>query len=149
MRTAAPGDRVTIHYIGTLDNGSIFDSADSDNPLSFILGQGEVFPLLEEAVVGMKAGSAANIEICAANAFGPRLEENLLRLPRSQFPADRQLRVGERLSLTFADGEEKVLRITQLNETEVTLDGNHPLAGLDLTFALQLVAIAPATDRLC
>ncbi len=141
MQTAKQGDRVSIHYIGTLDNGHIFDSADSDNPLSFTIGQGEIFPALEQAVTGMQVGSAANIEIKAADAYGPRRDENLLRLPRSQFPAQRKIRAGEKVCLAFADGEERIMHIIKLNEGEVTLDGNHPLAGRDLTFALQLEKI--------
>jgi len=143
MQTANSGDRVTIRYIGTLDNGHIFDSADQDNPLRFTLGAGEVFPALEKAIIGMKAGSAANVEIPAAEAYGPRRDENLLRVPRSSFPAERQLQAGEKLSLTFADGEERVMRLIKVGDEEVTLDGNHPLAGLDLTFALQLDKIEP------
>ncbi|NOY13449.1 MAG: peptidylprolyl isomerase [Deltaproteobacteria bacterium] len=143
MSTAKPGDRVTIHYIGTLDNGRIFDSADAENPLRFTIGAHEIFPALETAVIGLAVGRAANIEIKAADAFGPRRNENLLRLPRTQFPAERQLREGEKISLAFNDGEERVMRIIKLGEDEITLDGNHPLAGQDLTFALQLVAIAP------
>ena len=143
MSVAKNGDRVSIQYIGTLDNGYVFDSADADTPLTFTIGQGEVFPALEQAVIGMKVGSAANIEIKAVDAYGPRRDENLLRVPRNQFPADRELRSGEKLSLAFADGEERIMRIINLSEEEVTLDGNHPLAGLDLTFALQLDAILP------
>ena len=141
MPVAKTGDRVTIHYIGTLDNGGIFDQADEQNPLSFTLGQAEVFPALEKAVLGMAVGAAANIEIPAAEAFGPHRPENLLRLPNSDFPASRQPRVGEKISLAFADGEERIMRVIKVEE-EVVLDGNHPLAGLDLTFALKLVSIA-------
>ena len=141
MTVAQKGDRVTIHFIGTLDNGRIFDSADADNPLSFVLGRGDVFPALEDAIVGMKVGMANNVEIPAEKAFGPHRQENMLCVPRSQFPAERQLRIGEKLSLAFADGEERVMRIVKEDQSEVTLDANHPLAGLDLTFALQLVAI--------
>ncbi len=138
MQIAKPGDRVTIYFIGTLDNGYVFDSADADNPLSFTIGQGEVFPALENAITGMKVGNAANIEIKSADAYGPRRDENMLRVPRSQFPANREIRSGEKISLAFADGEERIMRIIKVEDEEVTLDGNHPLAGLDLTFALQL-----------
>ena len=147
IHTAKSGDRVTIHYIGTLDNGYVFDSADADTPLSFTIGQGEVFPALEQAVIGMKIGDAANIEIKSLEAYGPRRDENLLRLPRSQFPAAREIRGGEKISLAFADGEERIMRIIKVEAEEVTLDGNHPLAGLDLTFALQLEAIEPRTEN--
>jgi len=142
MTKAKSGDLVTIRYIGTLDDGRIFDSADHDNPYSFTIGQGEVFPALESAVIGMKAGEAANVEIKAANAYGPRRDENLLRLPREQFPAERKLREGEKISLAFADGEERLMMILKVEDDLVTLDGNHPLAGLDLTFALQLDKIS-------
>lgn len=141
MKFAQRGDRVTIHYIGTLDNGHIFDSAEEDNPLGFTIGKGEVFPALEEAVTGMMVGSASNIEVPAEKAFGPHRKENMVRVPRSQFPADRKMRVGEKISLAFADGEERIMRVIKDEKDEVTLDGNHPLAGQDLTFALQLVSI--------
>lgn len=144
MITAKLGDRVTVHYIGTLDNGRIFDSADSDNPLSITLGQGEVFTALEQAIVGMKVGSAANIEIPAEQAFGPHRKENMLQVPRSSFPAERELRIGEKISLAFSDGEERVMRVIAEENDAVTLDANHPLAGLDLTFALQLVEVHQA-----
>ncbi len=142
MQSAKPGDLVTIHYIGTLDNGYIFDSAEADNPLSFTIGEEEIFPALEQAIIGMQLGSAANIEIRSADAYGPRRDENLLRVPRSQFPAEREIRAGEKISLAFSDGEERIMRILMLDETQVTLDANHPLAGLDLTFALHLEKIA-------
>jgi peptidylprolyl isomerase len=141
MTTAQIGDRVTIHYIGTLDNGGIFDSADEEKPLSFTLGNGDVFPALESAVSGMNVGSAANITIPAIEAFGPYRKENLIRVSRQQFPAERKLKTGEKISLAFSDGEERIMRIIEVDESEVTLDGNHPLAGLDLTFALKLVQI--------
>lgn len=141
MTVAQMGDRVTIHYIGTLDNGHIFDSADEENPLGFIIGQGEIFPALEEAVIGMKVGAANNVEVSADKAFGPHRKENMVRVPRSQFPAERELRVGGKISLAFTDGEERVMQVVKAENDEVTLDGNHPLAGLDLTFALQLVGI--------
>jgi len=141
MTIAQIGDKVTIHYIGTLDNGRIFDSADGDNPLTLTLGAGEVFAALEEGIVGMTVGTARNIEIQAADAFGPHRKENMIRVPRNSFPGERELRVGEKISLAFGDGEERVMRIIKEENDEVTLDGNHPLAGLDLTFALQLVSI--------
>lgn len=147
MSVAQLGDRVCIEYIGTLDNGCIFDSTTDDQPLTFSIGQGEVFPALEQAVIGMRVGSAANIEIKAVDAYGLRRDENLLRLPRSQFPADRELRSGEKISIAFADGEERIMRIIRLDADLITLDGNHPLAGLDLTFALQLTAILPKENR--
>jgi len=135
---AAQGDTVEISYIGTLDNGRIFASSDEEGPLRFTIGSGEVFPLLEGAIVGMCPGEAKNVEIPAAEAYGPRLDENLLRVDRSQFPPGREIRIAEKISLSFADGTTKEMRVREVTETSVLLDGNHPLAGCDLTFALRL-----------
>jgi FKBP-type peptidyl-prolyl cis-trans isomerase 2 len=146
MNVAQLGDLVTIHYIGTIDTGRIFDSADESNPLSFTLGDGEVFPALETALIGMKVGGAKNIELSAEQTYGPHLKENLLQVSRKQFPAERELRVGDKVSIAFADGEERIMQVVICATDLVTLDGNHPLAGKELTFALQLVSIEkPAT----
>lgn len=141
MSVARIGDRVTIHYVGTLDSGRIFDSADAENPLSFTIGQGEVFPALEAALCGMHVGAVCNVEISAEQGYGPQRKENLLQVARQQFPAERKLRLGERISITFADGEERIMQVVSCTDAVVTLDGNHPLAGFDLTFALTLVSI--------
>ena len=141
MERPKPGDTVTISYIGTLDNGRIFHSTEEHGPHRFTIGTDEVFPALEQAVCAMVVGETRNLTIPAAEAYGPRLEANLLKLGRGLFPAERGLTVGEQLKLTFSGGKERVMRITAVTEQEVTLDGNHPLAGLDLTFALRLDAI--------
>lgn len=137
-RRAERGDTVVVSYIGTLDNGRIFASSDESGPLRFTIGNGDVFPLLEEAVVGMCPQEAKNVEIPAADAYGPRLEENLLRVDRSIFPAEREIRIAEKISITFADGTAKEMRAREVTESTVLLDGNHPLAGCDLTFAIRL-----------
>jgi len=142
MKRAQHGSTVTISYIGTLDNGRIFDSSDGSGPLTFTIGNDQVFTALEQAVVGMAVEEARNILIPAAEAYGPRLEANILKVKRDLFPAERELRVGEKLQLQFSGGVERVLIVLEHNEHEVTLDGNHPLAGLDLTFALRLDAVA-------
>ena len=142
MTKAKPGDRVTVSYIGTLDNGRIFDQTEGAQPLEFTLGADEVFPALEREVVGMQPGEVKNILVPAAEAYGPRREENLVRLPRSSFPAGREIRVGEKLQLDFANGEARVVWVLEISEEQVVLDANHALAGCDLTFALRLDAIA-------
>lgn len=141
MRTASVGQMVTISYIGTLDNGRIFESTEDGAPLTFMLGNNQILPALEAAIIGMKVGEARNIQIPAADAYGPRLEANIIKVRRDLFPASRELRIGEKLSLQFKGGIERVMMILELGEQEVTLDGNHPLAGLDLTFALRLDAV--------
>jgi peptidylprolyl isomerase len=141
MKQAQHGDTVTVRYIGTLDNGRIFDSATEENPLTFTIGAGQVFPALEREVAGMRAGETKTFVISAAQTFGPRLEANILRVERGSIPGAREPVVGEKMRIEFSGGIERVMLIAEVSETTVTLDGNHPLAGLDLTFALTLDAI--------
>ena len=141
MQRAQKGDRVTIHYIGTLDNGRIFDQRDGDEPLSFVIGAGEIFPDMEAEITGMKIGEVKNIHLAAEQAYGLRLDGNLLKVSREMLPADRELRIGRKLNIELAGSEQRMMRIRHVDEQEVLLDGNHDLAGCDLTFALQLVAI--------
>lgn len=140
-RQAKVGNLVTVHYIGTLDNGRIFDQRDGDEPLSFTLGAGEVFSDMEADIIGMKVGEVKNIYLTAEQAYGLRLDENVLRVSRQMFPVDRELRIGRKLSIELAGNVHRMMRIRHVDEQEVLLDGNHDLAGCDLTFALQLVAI--------
>ena len=142
MQKAKIGDLVTVHYIGTLDNGRIFDQRDADQPLLLTLGAEDVFPALEQAIIGMAVGEVKNIHLSAEQAYGLRLDENLLRVSRELFPAGKKLHIGQKLSIELAGNTQRVMRIRQLDDREVLLDGNHDLAGCDLTFALQLVAIA-------
>jgi peptidylprolyl isomerase len=141
MKRAQTGSSVTISYIGTLDNGRIFDSTEDNGPLTFTIGTDQVFAALEQNIIGMASGETRNILVPAAEAYGPRLDENIIKVKRDMFPADRELRIGEKLRIEFNGGRERILIILEANEQEVTLDGNHPLAGLDLTFALRLDAV--------
>lgn len=141
MQRAKNGDQVSVHYIGTLDNGRIFDQRDGDQPLVFTLGSGEIFSAMEQEIVGMKVGEVKNIHLPAEQAYGPRLKENLLQVSRQMFLAERELRVGQKLVVELAGSEQQFMRIRHLDEQQVVLDGNHDLAGCDLTFALQLVKI--------
>jgi peptidylprolyl isomerase len=142
MRKVQAGDTVTVHYVGTLDNGRIFDSATAEEPLTITMGAGQVFPALERELLGMQAGETKNILIPAAEAYGERLRENVLKVERSMFPLGKVPVVGEKLRIEFRGGVERLMQIVEVGEGTVTLDGNHPLAGLDLTFALTLVEIA-------
>lgn len=142
MQSARTGDLVTVHYIGTLDNGRIFDQRDADQPLLLTLGAEDVFPALEQAIIGMAVGEVKNIHLSAEQAYGLRLDENLLRVSRELFPAGKKLHIGQKLSIELGDNTQRVMRIRQLDDRDVLLDGNHDLAGCNLTFALQLVAIA-------
>lgn len=141
MRRARIGDIVTIHYIGTLDNGRIFDQRDADHPLSLQLGAGEVFAGLEKSLLGMRVGEVKNVHLPAEDAYGLRLDANLLRVPRELFPQDRTLQIGQKLSVELGGRSAQPMRVRHVGAETVLLDGNHDLAGCDLTFALQLVSI--------
>ena len=138
MSQAKIGSTVTIRYIGTLDNGRIFHSTDEHGPQSFTIGTGQVFLALERAIIGMRAGEVRNILLTAEEAYGPRLQENIIKVSRQTFPAGKEITVGQKLSIEFKGGTSRVMVVTDVGEVDVTLDGNHPLAGLDLTFALSL-----------
>ena len=141
MRRAKSGDMVTVHYIGTLDNGRIFDQRDMDQPLTFTVGAGEVFTRLENEIVGMAVGEVKNICLLAEDAYGLRLDANLLKVSRDLFPADKELRIGQKLNVELGGKMQRMMRVRTVEEETVTLDGNHDLAGCDLTFALKLVTI--------
>ncbi len=141
MQRAKKGDRVTIHYIGTLDNGRIFDQRDGEEPLSFVIGAEEVFPAMEAEIIGMKINEVKNVSLSAKQAYGLRLDENLLKVSRKMFPVDKELRIGQKLKIELADKDHRMMRIRHVDDQEVLLDGNHDLAGCDLTFALQLIEI--------
>jgi peptidylprolyl isomerase len=140
-RTAGQGDRVTVHYIGTLDNGRIFHSTVDGDPLVFTIGGNEVFPALEREIVGMEVGQAKNIVIAAKDAYGPRLQENIMKLDRASLPGGGEIAVGKKVQISFSGGVQRIMQIIDVTENTVTLDGNHPLAGCDLTFALRLDGI--------
>lgn len=138
MTLAQIGSTVSLSYIGTLDNGKIFYSTDEQGPQIITIGADQVFPALEEALIGMCAGETKNIVLTSDQAYGPRLKENILKVSRQDFPAGKEITVGQKLSIEFAGGASRVMVVSEVSESEVGLDGNHPLAGLDLTFALRL-----------
>jgi FKBP-type peptidyl-prolyl cis-trans isomerase 2 len=138
---AKNGDTVRVHYTGKTKDGMTFDSSlEGGEPLEFIIGEGRVIPDFETAIVGMKIGEAKTFEISADKAFGPRREENVVEIDRNRFPDDVQLNVGEQLYMNTPGGTIPVT-ILDVSETTVTLDANHPLAGEDLTFTIELVDI--------
>ena len=132
------GCSVTVSYIGTLDNGRIFQSTEQDGPLTFTVGAGELFPALEQAIIGMADGETRNITLTADEAYGPHRQENIIRVGREQFPSGREIIPGQKLSIEFNGSVSRVMIVTGLDDQMVTLDGNHPLAGQVLTFSLRV-----------
>jgi peptidylprolyl isomerase len=138
MGRAEIGSTISASYVGTLDNGRIFHSTEEHGPLVFTIGSDQVFPALERSIIGMRAGEAKNIVLSAAEAYGPRLQENIMQVARLAFPAGKKIVVGQGLSIEFAGGTSRTMRVVAVGENDVTLDGNHPLAGCELTFALRV-----------
>jgi len=135
------GDTVRVHYTGKLEDGTVFDSSLDRDPVEFTLGAGQVIPGFEQAVVGMSPGESKTVEVPADQAYGPYREELVQEIDRELVPEDLKLEVGQQLALRLSPGRSIRVTVTKLTESKVTLDANHPLAGKDLTFDLQLVEI--------
>jgi peptidylprolyl isomerase len=141
MAQAKKGDKVLVHYTGTYDDGTVFDSSVERGPLEVTIGTGMVIPGFDRALVDMEPGQKKTVNIPVDEAYGQRAEELIAEIKRDQIPADIPLEIGQQLQLSLADGGEAIVMIVDLNDTTVTLDANHPMAGLDLNFELELVEI--------
>jgi peptidylprolyl isomerase len=141
MVQAKKGDTVRVHYTGRFDDGTVFDTSVEGEPLQFTIGVGQVIPGFDMAVIDMQSGESKEITIPSEHAYGDRNEELVAEISRERLPEDLDLEVGQQLQLSLADGDEAVVMIVDLSETTVTLDANHPLAGLHLTFKIELVEI--------
>lgn len=142
MTQAKAGDTVRIHYKGTLSDGTVFDSSEGREPLEFVLGQGQVIPGFDTAVTGMSVGESKTAEIPCNDAYGPVHEEARQAVPRAEIPDHIPLEIGGRLQVQTPQGQAMPVTIVEMTDDTVTLDANHPLAGKDLTFAIELVEIA-------
>ena len=141
MVQAKEGDTVRVHYTGTLNSGQIFDSSKDRQPLEFKIGSGMVIPGFDAAVTGLEPGETTTATIPNAEAYGPYNEEMVAEIEKDKIPADFELAVGQRLQMQVPNGDAMAVTITDIKDGIVTLDGNHPLAGQDLTFELELVEI--------
>ncbi|MEX1147210.1 MAG: peptidylprolyl isomerase [Sphingomonadales bacterium] len=141
MTKAQSGDTVRVHYTGRTDNGQEFDSSRDRDPLEVTLGQGQVIPGFESALVGMDSGDSKTVTIPEAEAYGPRREELVHEVPRSDIPDEIELEPGRQLLAHTPDGNQLQLMVQAVTDTAVTVDANHPLAGENLTFDLEMVEI--------
>ena len=141
MTQAKHGDTIKVHYTGKLRDGTVFDSSLSREPLQFTLGQGQMIVGFEQAIVGMSPGESRAVDIPASQAYGPYLQEAIGQIDRCDLPADLEPKVGQQLQGQHQDGRILMATVTHVSETTVTLDGNHPLAGEDLSFDILLVKI--------
>jgi peptidylprolyl isomerase len=141
MVAAKTGDSVKVHYTGTLDDGTVFDSSVGSEPLAFILGSGEVIEGFEGAILGMQAGESKVVEIPPDEAYGERSEALVQTVERDQVNLGVEPETGMEVEMQTADGSSIPLLITAVNDTTITFDANHPLAGERLKFELTLVEI--------
>lgn len=142
MTEVKSGDTVHIHYTGTLSDGTVFDSSDGRDPLKFEVGSGQIIPGLDTAMPGMTVGEKKVVEVPADQAYGPVDPNARQQVPREGIPADIPLDLGTQLQVQTENGEVMPVTVLEVTEEHVTLDANHALAGKDLTFDIELVAIA-------
>jgi peptidylprolyl isomerase len=170
MAQAKTGDKVKVHYIGTLEDGSVFDSSEepveqpethscgcgskenlhdecgcggscATAPMEFVIGAGQLIPKFEAAVIGLEPGGSITVTIPADDAYGQHVEEMMAIIERSEIPADINPEPGQQMEVIMEDGSPLPVLVTKVTDTTITLDGNHPLAGRDLTFAIRLIEI--------
>lgn len=140
MTQAKSGQQVRVHYTGKLHDGTVFDSSISGDPLAFTLGSGQVIAGFDKGVTGMAINESRTITIPAAEAYGPHQAGMVVEIPKTEVPAHLALKPGQRVQLKTPQGMLTVNVVAE-SDTTLTLDGNHPLAGKNLTFDLQLIEI--------
>ena len=172
MAQAKSGDKVKVHYTGTLEDGSVFDSSEgsseqpeehscgcnskkeidrgcgcdshASDPMEFVIDAGHLIPKFEAAVIGLEPGQSVTVSISADDAYGQRAEEMVAVIERSEIPAEIRPEPGHQMEVILEDGSPLPVLVTEVTDTTITLDGNHPLAGRDLTFTIRLVEILQA-----
>lgn len=142
MEVAKKGDRVKVHYTGKLQDGTVFDSSIEREPLEFTLGDGNMIKGFDKAVEGMEKGQTVTANIPSAEAYGDKKDEMMVEVPLSEVPENINPTVGQQLSIQQANGQSLPVVVTNVTEEKIVLDANHPLAGKDLTFEIQLMEIA-------
>ena len=148
MQQVKTGDTVKVHYHGRLTDGTTFDASEGRDPLEFEVGSGSVIKGFDDGLLGMGVGDKKTVEIPVEDAYGPRDPDMLMEFPIDRFPADMKPEVGMQLTMTNDAGQNFPVVIAEVNGDTAMLDGNHPLAGEDLIFDLELVEIVPPPSRI-
>jgi peptidylprolyl isomerase len=141
MTQVKSGDTVRVHYTGTLTDGQTFDSSEGRDPLEFVVGSGQIIPGLDAAMEGMAVGEKKTVEVPADQAYGHPDPNAQQAVPRAESPEDIPLDLGTQLQVQTPQGQVMPVTVVDVTEEQVVLDANHPLAGKDLTFAIELVDI--------
>lgn len=142
MPQAKQGDTVKIHYTGKLEDETVFDSSINREPLQFIVGEGKIIPGVEQSVIGMKPGESKTVKVSPDQAYGPHRPELVEEIEREKLPDYLKIESGKMLQIKQPSGQTISVQITNVTESKVTFDANHPLAGKDLIFDIQLLEIA-------
>lgn len=146
MTTAKQGNSVKVHYHGTLSDGTVFDSTYEESPMDFTLGEGEIIPGFEEAVEGMDEGEKKSITVEPDRAYGDYNEKGVVQVPRENLPEDIQPEEGMMLQLNTPEDQVVYVTVTEMDQENVTLDANHPLAGKTLNFDIELIQVNSAEE---
>lgn len=141
MAQAKSGDTVSVHYTGMLADGTVFDSSQNREPLVFTIGSGQVIPGFEQAVIGMQPGETRETKIPSNQAYGEHNDDLVFDVDRDQLPDDLSPSVGDQYQMRQPDGQTVIVTVQDVTPEQVTFDANHPLAGEDLTFDIELVSI--------
>ncbi|MSR85854.1 peptidylprolyl isomerase [Candidatus Woesearchaeota archaeon] len=141
MQTVKEGEKVKIHYTGSLDDGTVFDSSQGRDPLEFTIGSGQVIKGFDKGVLGMKVGEEKDIHIPAAEAYGEANPQLIRKIPKASLPKDREPQVGMIMGLVRSDGVQAEAKIIAVTEEDISVDLNHPLAGEALNFKIKLISI--------
>jgi peptidylprolyl isomerase len=144
MQQVKSGDKIKVHYHGRLTNGETFDKSEGREPLEFEVGSGMVIKGFDDGVTGMAVGDKKTINIPADEAYGAKNPDMIIDMPKDRFPQDMELEVGMPLSMSDGQGQQFQVVVAEVKEDVVILDANHPLAGEDLIFDLELVEIIGA-----
>jgi FKBP-type peptidyl-prolyl cis-trans isomerase SlyD len=136
---------VTIDYTLTDDDGTVLDSSSGSEPLAYIHGQGNIIPGLEEALEGLSEGDAVDVTVLPEKGYGERSEDLLQVVPRDRFETDDEIEVGMMFHTPSSDGGMRVVRVVEVSPEQVTIDGNHPLAGVTLNFSVRIAGVREAT----
>lgn len=144
MAQAKQGDTVNVHYTGRLQDGTVFDSSVGRDPLQFTIGEGQLIPGFEKGVVGMNPGETKTVEIPSDEAYGPHHDEMVMVVDKNQMPPDLNPQVGDQLQMRHESGQIVIVTVSDVTDKDITLDANHPLAGKDLIFDLELADIVQA-----
>jgi FKBP-type peptidyl-prolyl cis-trans isomerase 2 len=145
MQQAQNGDKVRVNYHGKLRTGETFDSSQGREPLEFTVGSGQVIKGFDEGVRGMSVGDKRTVEIGVQDAYGEKSQDMIIEFPKDQFPPDMNPEIGQQLMMSNGSGQSFPVTIAEVREESVLLDANHPLAGQDLIFDIELVEIVPTS----